>query len=228
MKHLIETTNPSGLAITEYNRGILNSTTIDVGVKGGGVNTEYVDLGLSVKWAKCNVGAKTETDYGDYFMWGSVTTNTPDACTWANAPFNGGYSEYNAGAFNQVKDSVCPNGILAKEYDAAAQIMGGDWRMPTITEFEELVNNTTKEWTQVNDVYGYKFTGSNGNYIFIPAAGYCYNGSVRDVGGSGNVWSSLLNTATPYLACNLYFYSGDCYTYDDNRCNGLCVRGVRK
>ena len=171
MKHLIETTNPSGLTITEYDRLILNSTTNDFIVKGGGY--EYVDLGLPshLKWAKCNVGAEKESDYGYYFQWGSTTPNTADECTWEHAPFNGGNTDYNANAFNQVKDTVCPNGILAKEYDAAAQIMGGNWRMPTQTEWQELLNNTTNEWTQVNGVNGRKFTASNGNSISIPAAG---------------------------------------------------------
>ena len=145
---------------------------------------EYVDLGLpsGLKWAKCNVGAESETDYGDYFMWGSVTPNTADECTWAKAPFNNGDSYYNADAFNLVKDTVCPNGILTKEYDAASQVMGGDWRMPTKDELKELLDNTTNEWIQVNGVNGRKFTGSNGNSIFIPAAGICGNGSVDGVG----------------------------------------------
>ena len=91
---------------------------------------EYVDLGLpsGLKWAKYNVGAEKETDYGDYFMWGSTTPNTADECNWAKAPFNGGASSYDDTYFNSVKDTVCPNGVLAKEYDTASQIMGGDWR----------------------------------------------------------------------------------------------------
>ena len=229
MKHLIETTNPSGLAITEYDRLILNSTTNDVIVRGGG--DEYVDLGLPshLKWAKCNVGAENETDYGNYFMWGSTKANTPDECTWAKAPFNGGNTSYNADAFNQVKDTVCPNGILAKKYDAAAQIMGGDWRMPTQSEFQELLDNTTNEWVDNfnnSGVSGMKFTGSNGNSIFIPAAGSCSDGSVEDVGGS--VWSSSLYASYPYNAWTLDFYSSDCFMDYYSRSYGRSVRGVRK
>ena len=198
----------------------------------GGVNTEYVDLGLSVKWAKCNLGAKTETDYGDFFMWGSTKANTPDECVWEDAPFNGGNSEYNADAFNSVKDTACPNGILAKEYDAAAQIMGGDWRMPTEAECRELINNTNKEWTQVNGVNGYKFTsnkeGYQNNSIFIPAAGYCDGGSVYNVGLYGLVWSSSLYTSAPNDAWYLYFSSGNCSMVSSGRYGGQSVRGVRK
>ena len=230
MKHLIETIDSSSLPIVEYDRLILNSTTNDVLVRGG-VNTEYVDLGLSVKWAKCNIGAETETDYGDFFMWGSTKANTPDECVWEHAPFNGGNTSYNADAFNKVKDTACPNGILAKEYDAAAQIMGGDWRMPTDTEIQELLDNTTNEWTQVNGVNGRKFTsikeGYQNNSIFIPAAGYCDGGSVSDVGDIGYVWSSSLSASYPAGAWNLYFDSGDCGMDNSTRCYGQSVRGVR-
>ena len=190
---------------------------------------EYVDLGLpsGLKWAKCNVGAESETDYGDYFMWGSTRPNTPDECILAKAPFNGGASSFNDEYINSVKDTVCPNGILTKEYDAAAQIMGGDWRMPTKDECQELIDYTTKEWATINDVNGYKFTGSNGNSIFIPAAGNCGNGSVDGVGKYGRVWSSSLGTSYHSYAWNMGFLSGDCsmgdYVY---RYGGLSVRGV--
>ena len=164
-------------------------------------------------------------------MWGSTKANTPDECVWEDAPFNGGNTSYNADAFNKVKDTACPNGILAKEYDAAAQIMGGDWRMPTDTEIQELLDNTTNEWTQVNGVNGRKFTsikeGYQNNSIFIPAAGYCDGGSVSDVGDIGYVWSSSLSASYPAGAWNLYFDSGDCGMDNSTRCYGQSVRGVR-
>ncbi len=190
---------------------------------------EYVDLGLpsGLKWATMNVGAETETDYGDYFMWGSTTPNTPDECILAKAPFNGGASSYNDEYINSVKDTVCPNGILAKEYDAAAQIMGGDWRMPTEAEFQELIDYTTKEWATINDVNGYKFIGSNGNSIFIPAAGDCYDGFMSGVGNGGDVWSSSINIFHPRHAWFLGFLSGYCEMGNRGHCCiGRSVRGV--
>ena len=195
---------------------------------------EYVDLGLpsGLKWAKCNVGAEKETDYGYYFMWGSTTPNTADECTWANAPFNDGNTSYNEVYFNSVKDTVCPNDVLAKEYDAVAQIMGGDWRMPTETEIKELIDNTSNEWvTDYNGtgVNGRKFTSNtNGNSIFFPAAGYCYDGSVYDVGRYGYVWSLSLNTSNPLSAWYLDFGSGYCGMGSGSRCCGWSVRGVMK
>ena len=160
-------------------------------------------------------------------MWGSITPDTNNVCDWSTAPFNNGSSSYNETYFNSVKDDVCPNGILAKEYDAARANMGGDWRMPTQTEWQELLNNTTNEWTQVNGVNGRKFTASNGNSIFIPAAGECHNGSVNNVGISGGVWSSSLYASDPRSAWSLRFASGSCGVQVDNRYNGRSVRGVR-
>ena len=99
--------------------------------------------------------------------------------------------------------------------------------MPTQSEFQELIDNTAKEWTQVNDVNGYKFTGSNGNSIFIPASGYCNDGSVYNVGGSGLVWSSSLYTSYTDNAWFLYFNSNHCSILcGDSRCYGRAVRGV--
>ena len=165
-------------------------------------------------------------------MWGSTKANTPDECTWANAPFNDRANEYNSTYFNEAKNTVCPNGILAKEYDAAAQIMGEGWRMPTQSDFQELIDNTNKEWTIVNGVNGYKFTsnkeGFQNNSIFIPAAGSCSYGSVNLVDNDGYVWSSSLDTSGPVGAWYLSFRSGRCYMDSNYRCNGRSVRGVRK
>ena len=176
-----------------------------------------------------NVGAASETEVGDYFMWGSTTPNTDTPCDWKYAPFNGGATDANENYFNSVKDDVCPNGILAKEYDAAAQIMGGDWRMPTQAEFEELLSNTNNAWVnnfKGTDVNGWKFTGRNGNSIFIPAAGR-RDGSIFNAQGSeGTVWSSSLPSA--FYAWFLRFNLKGCYTdrYFSARRVGMTVRGV--
>ena len=200
---------------------------------------EYVDLGLpsGLKWAKCNVGAEKETDYGYYFQWGEIEPHDADTpYDWANAPFNNGSSSYNSSYFDSVKDTVCPNNILAKEYDTATQIVGGNWRIPTDPEFEELLNNTTNKWvTNFNGsgVNGIKFTSkANGNSIFIPAAGYYRDGGLTNVGFDGNVWtSSLRRNSTDYaytLFFNSSFINADDYDYYglSYRCNGLPVRGV--
>ena len=231
MKHLIETTNPSGLTRVDYDRIVLDSIANDVIVKGGGY--EYVDLGLSVKWAKCNVGAEKETDAGLYFAWGETTGYTASQ-VGTDKQFSlsdykyGNSSSSDLTKYNQSDSKT----VLESADDAASQIMGGDWRMPTKDEFQELLSNTNKEWiTNYNGsgVNGYKFTSKiNGNSIFIPAAGYCNSGSVGNVGNRGYVWSSSLNTSNHSLAWSLGFNSGDCNMYYNYRCNGQSVRGVRK
>lgn len=225
-------TVPNGNIVTDYKNVEKTEKTITY---------EYVDLGLSVKWATCNIGAETETDYGVYFQWGDtsgvsgslVGKYSDENYSWATAPFNNGSSSYDETYFNSVKGTVCPNDVLAKEYDAAAQIMGSDWRMPTKDDFQELLSGTTNEWIsnyKGSGVNGRKFTSrtDTSKYIFIPAAGYCSDGSVDNVGYGGYVWSSSLDTSNPDNAWHLYFYSGYCGMYDSRRCYGWSVRGVHK
>ena len=198
---------------------------------------EYVDLGLpsGLKWSKCNVGADKEIDYGYYFQWGSVTPNTADECTWASYKYcNVSYNtltKYNTSTLYGVN----PDNITTLESvdDAATQIMGSDWRMPTMNDFIELLNGTTNEWfTNYNGtgVNGRKFTSKTdtSKYIFIPAAGYCHNGSVYSVGGNSYVWSSSLGTSYTANTWYLYFNSGSCYMSYSNRYDGQTVRGVMK
>ena len=166
-------------------------------------------------------------------MWGSTKPNTVSECNWANAPFNNGSSDYDETYFYSVKNTVCPNGILAKEYDAATQIMGGDWRMPTKAEFDELLRGTTNEWiTDYNGsgVNGRKFTSKTdtSKYIFIPAAGGCRDGSVYNVGYYGYVYSSSLDTSNPNTDWYLTFGSDRCFMVNGYRYYGRSVRGVRK
>ena len=195
---------------------------------------EYVDLGLpsGLKWAKCNVGAASETDYGDYFMWGSTTPNTADECNWVTYKYYNGsedtLTKYNTYRFYGTVDNIT---TLESVDDAATQIMGGDWRIPTKDEIQELIDNTDSEWVEDfngTGVNGRKFTSKadTSKYIFIPAAGCCSNGSVYNVGYYGYVWSSSLGTSYSDNAWYLYFNSGSCYMSYNNRYDGLSVRGV--
>lgn len=161
---------------------------------------EWVDLGLpnGTLWAKCNVGAFTETENGDYFMWGSTTPDNNHACNWENTPFNNGSNEFNYTYFtDDVKNILCPNNVLAKEFDAAYKATNGIARMPTYDELEELTNtnNTTQEFTNIKGVYGYKFTSKrySSRYIFIPAAGLRSGSSFSGQGNDYHIWSSSLH-----------------------------------
>lgn len=202
---------------------------------GLGEDFEYVDLDLpsGLLWAKCNIGATSETEYGKYFQWGdAVGYEDASHSTWSTAPFNNGSSSYDSSYFASVKDDVCPNGVLASQYDAASVNMGGNWRMPTQADFNELTANTTVTWeTNFNGsgINGRKFTSKSDStkYIFIPAAGYADNGSLYDQGSGGLVWSSSLLSSSPYGAWGLYFSSGYMGVFDYTRCCGCSVRGVK-
>ena len=109
--------------------------------------------------------------------------------------------------------------------------MGGDWRMPTKDNFQELLDNTDNEWiTNYNGtgVNGMKFTSKTDKtkYIFIPAAGGFYGGSDGSVGDNGYGWSASLNTSSPNYAWYLVFYPGNCNMSSYYRYGGLSVRGV--
>ena len=195
----------------------------------------YVDLGLpsGLKWAKCNVGAKKETDYGYYFMWGDIQDKSDSDCSWESYKYcNGSYdtlAKYNTfPLFGEKPDDKTK---LDSEDDAAKAHMGGDWRMPTQTEIQELLENTENEWVEDfngSGVNGRKFSSKTdeSKYIFIPAAGNCYGGSVYNVGYSGSVWSSSLYASDSLHAWYLYFHSDNCFIDDDSRCVGLSIRPV--
>ena len=208
------------------------------------INYEYVDLGLpsGLKWAKCNIGATSEAEDGVFFQWGDISgvngslvgKYSDENYTWATAPFNNGSSEFNSDYFNTHKSEwLDDNSNLKPEFDAATQIMGNDWRMPTQSDFQELFDNTTNKWFvnyKNTGVNGWKFTSKTdtSKYIFIPTAGYCNNGSVVEVGDGGKVWSSSLLITNHYYACALAFYLGSCKISGAGRSYGMSVRGVRK
>ena len=225
MKHLIETTDPSGLTIAEYDRIILNSSKDDVIVRGG---YEYVDLGLPsrLKWAKCNIGAKTEMDYGDYFMWGSTKPNTDTPCNWANAPFNDGAETFDEGYFTAHKSEwLDDNGNLKPEFDAATQIMGDGWRMPTKDDFQELLDNTIVNRDSPGITKVISKTDAS-KYILFIYAGFRSDSDFIDSRFENATWSSSLDTSEPQSAWCL---GTEHYAHQLNqpwRCYGCSVRGV--
>jgi hypothetical protein len=192
----------------------------------------YVDLGLPSGnlWATCNVGASAPEEYGDYFAWGE--TQPKDTYNWntyqyCNNNYNTltKYCNNSSYGYNGFTDNLT---TLLPEDDAVTANWGDDWRMPTNAEWEELYDNTTSTWTIQNGVDGRLFTASNGNSLFLPAAGYRYWSSLDYVGSRGDYWSSSLSTGSPSSAWTFNFYSDDDnvmgYT---SRISGLSVRAVR-
>ena len=221
-----------------------------IGNGGGGVipptpqpTMEYVDLGLSVKWATCNLGATKPSDYGHYYAWGETEPKTD--YTWATYKWmQAGQSDWKHITKYTVADGQT-EGIwydaggtfigdnkttLEAADDAATRKLGSPWRMPTLVEIRELLdaNNCTWTWTTQDGKNGYEVKSkTNGNSIFLPAAGY-RKGSVLFYAGSGGYfWSCLLDAARSYCARNLGFDSGARGWYHNPRFYGFSVRPVR-
>ena len=195
----------------------------------------YVDLGLSVKWATCNVGATKPEEYGDYFAWGETLPKF--YYDWSNYKYCSGSEE--------TMTKYCTNSkygyhgffdrktVLDAEDDAAHVNLGSDWRMPTKSEFMELMDpdNCIWTWVWINGVYGYevesKKAGYEGNSIFLPAAGGRYNGSLDNVGSCGYYWSSSLEDT--FYPCNAWegtFHQGSYFSSDCSRFYGRSIRPV--
>ena len=189
---------------------------------------EYVDLGLSVKWATCNVGATKPEEYGDYFAWGEVEPKEVYDWTtykWCNGSSNTLTKYNNKSSYGTVDNKT----ILELCDDAARANWGGNWRMPTKAEQDELRENCTWTWTNQNGISGYKVTSNKSGYtgksIFLPAAGYGSDSSLNSVGSVSFYWSSSL-TGYPYKAFVLNFRSDNVGRGEDNRVYGQSVRPV--
>ena len=197
---------------------------------------EYVDLGLpsGLKWATMNVGATSEMDYGYYFQWGDIVDKSDSKCSWESYKYcNWSYdrlTKYNT--FPLYGEKPDNKTSLDLEDDAARAHMGGEWRMPTKAEIQELLDNTDYEWIEDyngSGVKGRKFISkTNGNSIFFPASPHSPGASLYGPGCEGGVWSSSLNIACPFSASNLNFNLFDLYAGDIMRYRGFAVRGVMK
>ena len=203
-----------------------NKTTT---VTGGTLNGhEAVDLGLSVKWATCNVGATKPEEYGGYYAWGE--TEEKEDYSWSTYKWcNGSYNTMTKYCTSSSYGTVDNKTVLDPEDDVAHVKWGGSWRMPTKAEQDELRTSCTWTWTTQNGVSGYKVTSkTNGNSIFLPAAGRRYGASLDDSGSRGYYWSSSLFEGNSGNAYELCFGSGYYYWYNGSRYDGFSVRPVSK
>lgn len=181
-----------------------------------------VDLGLSVKWACCNVGASVPEGYGGYYAWGETEEKSNYTLStykyWSDKNGDGyGYNEPNE--YQNIGSN-----ISGTSYDVAHVKWGGSWRMPTLSEILELCNKCSWEWTTVNGVSGRKVTGPNGNSIFLPAAGFRYGTEFR--GSCGYYWSGTLYEDGSGDACGFGFLSNFLAWDLGGRYYGLTVRPV--
>ena len=196
-------TNSEG---TSYGEQKYFSTLSDGMINGH----QYVDLGLSsgLKWATCNVGADSPEDYGNYYAWGETETKAE-------------YTQDNSVTFGQQLNDISGNA----QYDAATANWGGSWRTPTKDEIRELIYNCNWTPETQNGVDGFKVTGNNGNYIFIPASGY-RDGSSLYIYGECYYWSSTPRQYGVEFA-NILYSDTEFQSEDVNyRYRGLTIRPV--
>lgn len=178
-------------------------------------NVKAVDLGLSVCWADQNIKSKSNPSQDAYFSWGSLDTDQ-STFTRDNYPYQG----------QGISDANTEN--LPTDKDAAVQLWGGTWRMPTIDEMSELVNNCT--WTRATDsngVSGYRVTGPNGNSIFMPIDGYKSYSSLYP--GDGRYWTSsdYSKGSDNDEAYAMFFTDSQRFISSFTRAYGLPIRPVR-
>ena len=234
---ILPTGNTSGLSLTDKIKKIRSyvfplyfsgsSKGSNISNNSGTENGHaYVDLGLSVKWATCNVGASTPEGYGYYFAWGE--TQPKSTYNWTTYKWcRGSYKMLTKYNTHSLFGTVDNKTTLDLSDDAASANWGGSWRMPTKAEQDELRNNCTWTWTTQNGVNGYKVTSkSNGNSIFLPAAGCRRVSSLYDAGSFGSYWSSSLSTANSDYACRLFFFSSYVDWGSNDRYCGFSVRPV--
>ena len=217
---IVGTTGDKGLSVWSSTEPVIDDTH------------EWVDLGLpsGTMWATCNVGANSPEEYGDYFAWGE--TQPKSEYNWSTYLLCNGtentltkYCYLSNFGYNGFTDTLTE---LLPEDDAATANWGNDWQMPSSEQIQELLDNTTIEWTTQGGVDGGLFTASNGHSIFLPAAGNRKDASLDYTGDRGNYWSRSLCATNSTYAFRLYFGSDGANRYDSPRFYGRSVRPVRK
>lgn len=217
---------------------------------------DYIDLGLSVKWATVNVGAEKPEDYGDYFAWGETTTKdsySTDTYKYYKSETIPAHQDADGFDIPEIKIEGYTKYVPESEFsgygydgffdgkstldlsdDAANANWGGLWRMPTNSEWDELRLKCTWKWIAKNGVWGYKVTskvaGYTDKWIFLPASGSFIDDSIEQAGHYGTYLSSSLieydYPGLPYRVGGLGFYQGFVYAEDSSTYYGFSVRPV--
>lgn len=201
-----------------------------------------IDLGLpsGTKWACCNVGANVPEGYGGYYAWGETEEKefyndvTYLYGSGVDSGGDGWYDDYHEnGLYGEWQD--IGSDIAGTSYDVAHVTWGGSWCMPSLDQMKELLDNCSSSWASFNGVQGRLFKGKNGCSMFLPAAGYRWDGGYFNDGNygyHGYYWSSKQTYGFDhYYAYHLFIFCGDAYwngQYSYNRVYGSSVRPVCK
>lgn len=206
------------------------------GVSPDGITYEYVDMGLSVKWATFDIGATKVGEYGKFFQWGDIQGYTSSEVgsgdgkkyfAWSDYKYcNGSSSTLTKYNNNSSYGTVDNKTVLESSDDAATFNMGTGWRMPTEAEYTELINACNQTWDSTNKWRIFTLKTDSTKKVVFPASGRGYNGSVNDRGSSGFFWSSSLGTSNPSSGRYLLVNGSDGSLSNNRRYYGFCVRGV--
>lgn len=193
---------------------------------------DHVDLGLPSGnvWSTANLGAESESTYGDYYAWGELESKpNADACTRKNYRFYDNtegyytkYGEYDGKTSLQLAD------------DAIHAQMGGSWKMPSTDDFQELIDECTWEWINTEERVGALATGPNGNTIFFPAAGHWASGVGTNlyIGAFGYYWTkdlaygSEMIVSVLRIGTDLNYGKKKPFIQQEERYHGLNIRAV--
>ena len=206
------------------------------GVSPDGITYEYVDMGLSVKWATFDIGATKVGEYGKFFQWGDTQGYTSSEVgsgtgkkyfSWSDYKYCNGSSSTltkynNSSSYGTVDNKT----VLESSDDAATFNMGTGWRMPTEAEYTELINACNQTWDTTNKWRIFTLKTDSTKKVVFPASGRGYDGSVSRQGSYGYFWSSSLYTSYPNGGRYLNVGSSNGGMSNYSRYVGFCVRGV--
>lgn len=172
----------------------------------------FVDLGISVKWSTCNLGAKEPWEYGDFYAWGEINSKN----YFNRSSYNKPSANYSLFSYNRLQNKD----------DAAYIKKGENWRIPTEDEMRELIYKCKWKFTKFHNITGYEITGPNGNSIFLPAAGRRVDNTNSFVDICGNYWTSNIDSSDRNYAKYLDFYSKEMRIRQGTIYNGFSIRPV--
>ena len=211
-------------ATTDFGRPHVSLTEDDSKVHyfGDAYNEpEYVDLGLSVKWATCNLGASSPEQSGKYYAWGETTGYTGEQIESNVRTFTS--NEYTTNDLPKPASDFI--GTLDAEYDAATKEFGSNWRIPTADEYQELLDNTTHEWVENYEgsgINGGTFTAWNGAVLFLPATGF----GLSYIGSNGTYSTSVSANHDVRTVLGMDYRYGMEISNECDRYLGLSIRPV--